>query len=182
MLNFYKETQPITNKFKLDEMCQFLSMVEGDVVEIGVFQGGSLVYMAKQFPNRHFYAYDTFEGMPNTSEYDNYHIKGDFKKTSYNFVKNVISNFDNITLIKGIYPESDNIKPKIIMAHLDVDIYSSTLNSLNYLKNLIVSGGRIYCDDVFWKDCEGATKALIEFCYKEKIIPKMKKGQFYIQF
>jgi len=172
---------PVTHKFKLDEMCLFLSSIAGDVSEIGVFQGGSLIYMASRFPDKHFYAYDTFEGMPDVTEYDNHHVKGDFT-VSYDTVKSITSYLKNVTLIKGVYPESDFIKSKVAMVHLDVDIYKSTLDSLMYLKDLIIPGGRIYCDDVFWKDCRGATKALIEFCYKEEIIPEMKKGQFYLQF
>jgi hypothetical protein len=116
--------QPVANQFKLDEMCDFLSTAEGDVVEIGVYQGGSLIHMASRFPEKNFYAYDTFEGMPDACDFDNYHVKGDFI-TSYSLVEKSASHLKNVTLIKGFYPDSDDINPNVVMAHLDVDIYTS---------------------------------------------------------
>src|SRR5262249_53272903 len=88
----------------------------------------------------------------------------------------------NVQLIKGYYPDSDTIRPDgIALAHVDVDLYSSTLNSLRHLWPLITPGGRIYCDDAFVSTCEGATKALCKFC-SEILIPHsldLTNGHFH---
>jgi tRNA G46 methylase TrmB len=76
----------ITNKFKLKNMCDFLGQVEGNVVEVGVYKGGSLSYMAIRNPFKTFYGYDTFEGMPKPCSKDNFHKQKDFL-TNFEFVK-----------------------------------------------------------------------------------------------
>jgi O-methyltransferase len=143
---------------------------DGCVVEVGVYQGGSLYYLASRFPNRMFYGYDTFEGMPEACAEDNYHRQGDFL-SSLEYVTDAVSGLGNVHLVKGCYPESDTIHPQpIALAHVDVDLYSSTLNSLRHLWPLITPGGRIYCDDAFVNTCAGATKAFLQFC-SEMLMP-----------
>jgi len=152
---------------KLRNLIDFLFVgPKGYIVEVGVFKGGSIGTLAKCFPKRRFYGYDTFEGIPQHCQLDNIHRKGNFF-SDYNKVKRALIPFKNITLIKGIYPESDSIKPQpIALAHVDVDIYKSTLESFFHLTPLMAKGGRIYCDDAFVPSCEGATIALKEYCSK----------------
>jgi hypothetical protein len=162
---------PVTHPVKLRNMESFLAYApEGHVVEVGVYQGGSLYYLASRFPNRIFYGYDTFEGMPQESEEDNYHRQGEFF-SSLEYVQDKMTALGNVHLIKGCYPESDSIRPHpIALAHVDVDLYSSTLDSLRHLWPLITPGGRIYCDDAFVSTCAGATKAFLQFC-TEMLMP-----------
>lgn len=177
-----KFPSPVTNKYKLEGMCDFLKSNKGDVVEVGVYLGGSIAQMAARFPDRMFYGYDTFCGMPKHTDFDNYHKEGDFGSTSIEAVKQSISDLQNIILVKGLYPDSDFLKPKVVLAHIDVDLYESTLFSLRHVKHQILPGGRIYCDDAFVDTCHGATKAFIQFCLEENKTPINKNGQFYIQF
>lgn len=169
MLNLYHIPKPVAAQEKILHMCQFLDRAPaGNVIEVGVFEGGSLYYLATKFPQHHFFGYDTFEGMPQSCSLDNYHKEGDFVVKDFKNIQRLFKKLKNVTLIKGLYPESDNIKPQVIMAHVDVDIYKSTKESLEHISQLIMSGGRIYCDDAYHKNCKGATIAYEEFCIKYK--------------
>lgn len=150
---------------KLNAMVEFLKQApRGDVVEVGVFQGGSLYILATNCPHRHFFGYDTFEGLCEPTAHDNFHKKGEFK-SNYKRVLSHLAHLKNVTLIKGVYPQSDKIIPSnVIMAHVDVDLYEATRDSLLHLAKIIKPKGRIYCDDAYVKTCQGATKAYEEAC------------------
>tara|TARA_Y100000034_G_scaffold47685_1_gene58747 strand:+ start:3594 stop:4370 length:777 start_codon:yes stop_codon:yes gene_type:complete len=42
--------------------------IEGDIVECGCWRGGMSIYMAYAFPDRHLWAYDSFEGFEETTD------------------------------------------------------------------------------------------------------------------
>ena len=54
----------------------------GIIVEVGVWKGGSLRFMAERHKGRRFYGFDTFEGLPEACAFDNFHRRGDFADTS----------------------------------------------------------------------------------------------------
>lgn len=163
---------------KLENMDRFLrSGPAGCVVEVGVYQGGSLRYLAERHPTRQFYGYDTFSGMPPVCGLDNHHKEGDFGNTSYEEVRTYLSDLPNVTLIKGFYPQSDTVRPpQIALAHVDVDIYQSTLDAFEHLAPRMTKNGRIYCDDAFVSTCHGATIAFCEFCGRHRRVPQFDAG------
>jgi hypothetical protein len=118
---------------------------EGCFVEIGVYKGGTGYQLAKlaEEQNRQIFLYDTFEGIPYTSDMD-YHKVGDFNDTDYETVKNAIP---YATVVKGLFPESAIEMPPIAFLHLDCDQYKSVIDSVNYLLPKMVSGGIIWFDD-----------------------------------
>lgn len=143
----------------------------GCVVEVGVYEGASLYIMASAHPDRQFYGYDTFAGMPPATQYDNVHKAGDFM-TSPDIAGEYLKPLDNVTLIQGVYPKSDIVRPEgIALAHVDVDLYQSTYEALCHIAPVMLKGGRIYCDDSFVDTCEGATLALCRFCGERNIVP-----------
>jgi len=58
----------------------WLSLFNGDIAEVGVYQGGSakLICEARN-ENKVLYLFDTFEGLPTPGKFD-----GSFKKGKYN--------------------------------------------------------------------------------------------------
>ncbi len=132
--------------------------------ELGVFKGGTAYLMGKHIKQQ-IYLFDTFEGMPETSEVDQ-HKKGDFSNTSYSEVSNYLKKYDNINILKG---EFNNRKDEIPdscsfgFVHLDADIYTSTLDSLNFFYNKMIIGGSILLDDYDFKSTKGCRVAVDEF-------------------
>jgi O-methyltransferase len=106
-----------------------------------------------------FYAFDSFEGLPETNEkIDGYFKTGTYKTVISDFKKKVLENsgveIDEQYLIKGFYSASltkelQSSLPKIGVIHIDVDLYSSTVEVLQFIKPLLVVGSVILFDDYY---------------------------------
>jgi len=153
---------------------------DGAIVEVGVFMGGSLRWLARS--GRQCYGYDTFAGMPFLCkpEIDDHH-GGDFPVERREVIKSM-ADLPNVMLIPGVYPGSDYICPQpVALAHVDVDLYESTLSALRHLWPLMAKGGRIYMDDVFTETCRGATMAMCEFAVDCKTVPHYRLPTFFFE-
>ena len=131
----------------------------GLIAEVGVFHGGFIGILSDNFLDTKIYAYDTFEGMPESCWKDGepHHI-GEFKP-EIDVVK-MLNNRKNVVVRKGIFPESMGDEAGFWMVHLDVDFYLSTLNSLKVLKDRMAKGGAIFLDDWDWPNCPGVRQAV----------------------
>lgn len=167
-----------TANSRLHNMSRFITQAPpGIIIEVGVWKGGSLRYLAERHPDRQFYGFDTFEGMPTAHPLDNHHREGDFGDTSFDAVRNAIADLSNVTVIKGYFPDSDSTGSQpIAMVHCDVDIYESTLKTFRHVAQRMVINGRIYCDDAFQATCEGATLALCRFAVEMNKVPQFDLG------
>jgi hypothetical protein len=126
-----------------------------------------------------FFAFDSFKGLPETEkEEDGYFEKGSFCTPKSDFMALVksLSGFelDSKNVIEGFYDKSltkelQGRLPKVGMVHIDVDLYSSTVLVLDFLKPLMVEGTVILFDDWYCfspGSVKGERKALQEFCEK----------------
>ncbi len=153
--------EALTQPWYTDRMLEFLETApDGAVVEVGIYQGGSLVALAKS--GRQCYGYDTFAGLPAPTEKDNL-LKGGEYACPEDMVRHNLRRYSNITLVPGEYPSSDSVRPCTALAFIDVDLHRSTLAALIHIWGLLVPGGRVYCHDAFWPGCLGATRAVLEF-------------------
>ncbi|MGB8990951.1 MAG: TylF/MycF/NovP-related O-methyltransferase [Desulfobaccales bacterium] len=167
--------------------------IPGDIVECGVWRGGSMMTVAKVLANlqcddRHLYLYDTFEGMVAPEEVDVMY-SGDkaadlLEKADINdgssiwcrvsldeVKKNVYSigyNQENIHFIKGRVEDTiPQMAPEVIsILRLDTDWYRSTLHELTHLFPRLSRGGVILIDDYgCW---QGARLAADEYFSKNQ--------------
>lgn len=138
--------------------------LDGDIAEVGVYKGGTAYYLNKLSLGRNVYLFDTFEGIPMSSDID-VHDVGDFNDTSYEEVNQYFINDKNVKLVKGLFPQSSdgiiNDKQVFSFVHLDVDQYESTFNCLNYFYDKMVKGGFIVIDD--YRFLDGVDKAIFDF-------------------
>jgi hypothetical protein len=133
----------------------------GLIGEVGVFNGGFTGILSDNFLDTKIYAYDTFEGMPESCWVkDEHHYVGEFKPGLD--VVRILNNRKNVVVRKGIFPDSIQDETGFWMVHLDVDFYLSTLNSLKVLKDRMAKGGAIFLDDWDWPNCPGVRKAVEE--------------------
>ena len=166
----------LIDKYRLQSIHSLSKMVnnlEGDVVEVGVYKGGSGRFLCQHFPNNLIYLIDTFEGLPQESVHDNFHKKGDFNDSSVDHVKSVLMPYTNYRLIKSAWPNSkikdlDNINIKFL--HLDVDLYECYYENLKYFWPKIVSGGILVFDDYGHYNCLGSKKAVDQFVEENDLI------------
>jgi len=144
--------------------------IEGDVIEVGLFRGGSFAMLCEVNPSKHVYGFDTFEGLPQQSPEDNKHVKGEFSNTSKEIVENLVKEFNNYTIQKGRFPQDLKIsfnEKKFSFVHIDVDLYQEHINILNFIYDKVSNGGRIVFDDYNHPNCKGAKKAVDSF-FKDK--------------
>ena len=60
---------------------------------------------------------------------------------------------------------------KISFAHIDVDIYRSTLDCCTFIYPRLSPGGFIICDDYGFPSCPGARTAIDEFFANKPEVP-----------
>jgi O-methyltransferase len=170
----------------LEKLLVSLKDIEGSVAEVGVYKGGSALIIAKTLVGDDIYLFDTFDGMPETCEFDNDHKKGDFNDSSYDEVLNLFTNYDNVKIIKGIFPDGDYDfleGKKFKFVHLDVDIYKSYKDSLDFFHNRMTQNGIMLFDDYNAHSCLGAKKAVDEYVEKYKLnLQRGGDGQAFIVF
>jgi len=126
-----------------------------------------------------FYAFDSFQGLPKTeADVDGIFVEGEFHTSLPTFLSNVRQysgkELDKKYIVEGFYSESltDSVKkrmPKAGIIHIDVDLYSSTVSVLEFVKESLVVGTVLIFDDWYCfppgKDM-GEKKALNEFLEK----------------
>ena len=147
--------------------------LDGDMAEVGVYQGGSAKIICDVKRNRKLFLFDTFKGLPELSDIDTLFGKKHWKKNQFNdtsleAVKDYLSSYENVQIIKGEFPKTaDSIgDSKFSFVHLDVDLYRSTIECLKFFYPRLVKGGIILVHDYF---ADGIQKAFKEFLQSNKI-------------
>jgi predicted O-methyltransferase YrrM len=120
----------------------------GLALEFGVFKGTTINHLARQAPDRHFFGFDSFAGLPD-------HWTGS-RYSAVNFDRQgrkpkVVA---NVSLIEGWFdktlPDFLAREPgQIGFIHVDCDIYSSTRTVLELTLRRLASGGVIVFDEFF---------------------------------
>jgi hypothetical protein len=166
---------------KLDALLRLLDEclskeLDGDLIECGVFRGGSLVQIGRtalrMAPSKKVFGADTFEGHPSGSPEDIppdnriVHHKGLFSGTDYNRVSNMLrqNHLENTFLLKGMLGDTLPTlgERTFCFAHLDLDLYVSTKQALEFIEPRLVSGGMIIFDDYGGFETPGVEKAVSE--------------------
>ncbi len=167
----------------LDEAIQLYKLVratnkiKGAIAEVGTYTGASSKIICEAKSNKEAYFFDTFEGLPDVLKKDKNYKQGEYS-CSYEQVKEYLKNYKNIYLIKGVFPNSvsNTFNKKFAFVHLDVDIYRSTLNCLEFFYPKMVNGGIILTHD--YSEKEGVYKAFnIFFKDKEETIIELNCSQ-----
>jgi hypothetical protein len=162
------------NKMNLFLLLRFYlpKLVGQDVIELGSFRGGNLLFMAtilkEVAPNAVVLGLDTFEGMPPVKSDMDMHVQGDFSDSNIQHIERAATEagLNNIILVKGDVRET--LAPackdrNIGLAHIDLDIYEPILFAQSNLIHQMVSGAYIVYDDALASSCPGAMIAVEEF-------------------
>jgi hypothetical protein len=149
---------------------------DGHIVEFGSFTGGNALFIAKVaktlHPGMQVFAFDTFEGMPNTDPHRDLHSKGDFGDADYAGLVRARdrAGLDNLHLVSGLFqdtaPEALPKIKRISLNYIDCDIYSAVAYSYQASIPYMAEGGYWVFDDGLVSSCLGATEAIEEFLIK----------------
>jgi O-methyltransferase len=168
--------------FQLFMLVKNTMKLDAGIAEVGCFMGGSSKIICEAKGNKEFNVFDTFEGLPELNKIDD---GGQFQKgqysASYEFVKEYLGKYQNVFLHKGYFPDSAGpIENKTFsFVHLDLDLYESTLASLNFFYPRLVKGAVLISHD--FTTAPGVQKAFEEFfCDKAEPIIEMSGTQCLI--
>lgn len=150
-----------------------LEAVPGDIVELGTYKGGSAVFMADVLrqlgSDRHLWAFDSFEGMPDTHPVLDMHGRGDFADTVLEDLQRFIDQqalADRVHLVKGYFDASlPATLPRVgsvALAHIDCDLYEAVGYSIRALEPYLSPGAYLVFDDPLHGSCLGALQAVEE--------------------
>jgi hypothetical protein len=164
----------------------------GDIVELGVYRGTTLMNWANFVEIRNMgdrqkqvFGFDNFAGFTSISEKDGAcddgtgKTEGGFNASIFEeILEDAISIFDKdrfipykprVKLIKGNIEDTvpkfvkDNPGLRISLIHFDCDMYEPTKIGLEYFYPLIVPGGIIVFDEYGIRPWEGESKAVDEY-------------------
>jgi O-methyltransferase len=135
----------------------------GAVAECGVFEGGSLLALAKTLPHKTIYGFDTFKGLPANHWLDGEPLPGGMA-CSLEQVQRNVRRAANIKLVPGILPESvlPYTDERWALVYLDLDYYASTRDCIAFFRQRMTLGGLIVFDDYDWKQTPGVRAAIEE--------------------
>jgi O-methyltransferase len=153
------------------QILQQLSVLDGDVAEVGVYRGGTANIICEYNKNSNVFLFDTFCGMPFfDEEKDREWIVGSFAQIDYNAILDIFKKYPFCFIYKGIFPQETShniIDKKFKFVHLDVDNYQSYKECLEFFYDRMITGGVIVFDDYDCDCCPGANIAVDEF-FKDK--------------
>jgi O-methyltransferase len=155
--------------FELWSLGKQMQGVEGDVLEVGVWRGGTGVVLAKSLAGsgKKVYLADTFTGVVKTGAQDTLYKGGEHADTSRPLVEALIKacELDNTVILQGIFPEDTGhqVTGKLAMLHCDVDVYLSAKDVVEWTLPRLSPGGVIVFDDYGFSGCEGVTRLVNEY-------------------
>ncbi len=149
------------------EGCQLISAlratknVNGDIAEVGTARGGSTRLIAEYSNGKTVHGFDTFEGDPEIGVDDSWSWEGRYA-CSLEEVREYLKGLP-VTLHKGVFPDSAASFNgcRFSFVHLDVDLYSSTLDCLRFFYPRLNRGGIIIVHG--YPIANGVNRALEEF-------------------
>jgi O-methyltransferase len=145
------------------------ALMPGEFWECGVFQGGTAMLFSRILAlhapvGTRLRLFDTFEGMPETDPRRDRHRKGDFKQTNLAAVKSRLTE-PFVSFHPGFIPSTfaglDHVQLSLV--HVDLDIYRSYRDCLEFVYPRMIPGGFIICDDYGFPSCPGARQGTDEF-------------------
>jgi O-methyltransferase len=143
----------------------------GDILEVGVWRGGTGVLAALQArrvsPTAKVYLCDTFAGVVKAGAKDSYYKGGEHTDTSADIVRELVAQagVENVEILVGMFPDDggDSLAQKrFSFCHIDVDVYESGRAVFEWVWPKLNSGGIVVFDDYGFFMCDGITRLVNE--------------------
>lgn len=151
--------------------------IPGDFLEAGVWRGGVGILMralleALREPDRRVWLADSYEGLPKPSHEEDRGLSLDLNWMLPASLEEVKANFEGFGLLDhrvrflpGYFAESMPSAPldRLAVLRLDGDYYSSTIEVLDPMYDLVSDGGFVIVDDYgYHKGCRNAVHDFLE--------------------
>jgi O-methyltransferase len=160
-----EETQMVlleSEAYNIYAAAQRTQKVPGIIAELGVYRGGSARLICELKKDRDLHLFDTFAGLPETSQWDPDFKAGGFA-SSFEEVQNYLKAYPNVHFHRGFFPDTaqglEDLRFSFV--HLDVDLYESTRSGLAWFYPRMNRGAVLISHD--YVNAEGVRKAFEEF-------------------
>ena len=175
-LETYRKIKPYTlvDKYRCFELWSLVEQskkLDGSLIEIGVWKGGTGALIARKARltgiNDPVYLCDTFSGVVKASGKDSKYKGGEHADTTRQIVEQLLDDLGltKVTILEGVFPEQTAhiIKEsKFRFCHIDVDVYQSAKDIIDWIWDKMSLGGIIVYDDYGFHACTGITKYVEE--------------------
>lgn len=140
-------------------------------LEVGVWKGGTagiigrkLALLGSTVP---FYLADTFTGIVKASEKDEFYKGGEHADTTIAMVEDLMKGvYNNYNILTGIFPNDKAMKISLNeifgLCHIDVDVYQSAKDIVEWVWDRLIVGGMIVFDDYGFHTTTGVTTLVNE--------------------
>lgn len=165
----FKENHNLNSfrRFLLSNVVLFLERAggTGEMIEFGSYYGfGS--YLILNNSARHLNIVDSFQGVSEPGKYDGDYWKKNDMRVDREIIELNLSEFTGrFTIFEGWIPDvlAEISSSEFVFAHIDLDLFEPTSQSLHWVSERMNRRGIILCDDYGFATCPGATAACKEF-------------------
>lgn len=143
----------------------------GTCLEFGVYRGSSYVWQAKQMQERYLKStligFDSWKGLPEETPgvwVPERHRPGSYASSKSDVLQKLEGiKCDRFTLVDGLFSDSLTLELQksirnVIFINIDVDLYKSTVELLDFVRPLLQPGTILYWDD--WRDPRDGYKGM----------------------
>ncbi|MBL0181236.1 MAG: class I SAM-dependent methyltransferase [Chitinophagaceae bacterium] len=180
-MNIYNQIKDNTlvDIYRCYELWQLLHKINvldphAAVLEVGVWRGGTAGIMSQRLADLKssatLYLADTFSGVAKAGANDSFYTGGEHSDTSQQVVEDVLKNksgYPHYKILKGIFPEDTvnevSASESFGLCHIDVDVYDSAKDILEWVWDKLIPGGVVVFDDYGFHSCTGVTKLVEEY-------------------
>jgi O-methyltransferase len=162
--------------YELWSLLEQTRRIPGDVLEVGVWRGGSgcllgFAMRAALIQARLFLA-DTFAGVVKAGTEDFTYRGGEHADTSIATVKSLldVNRISNVEILEGVFPEQTGERlsqAQIRFCHIDVDVYRSARDVFYWVWPRMPIGGVVVFDGYGFTACNGVTQFVDEQKHRE---------------
>ena len=138
------------------------TQVPGDYAEVGVYRGATAKLMCEAKGEKDIHLFDTFAGLPGSEAIDIRFRRSMFSAQEEAVRKRLVK-YEKVHIYPGLFPGTAGAirDKKFAFVHIDVDIYQSTRDSLEFFYSRMSPCGIIISHD--YPSSEGVRKAFEEF-------------------
>lgn len=167
--SFYGKHNPgnwrrLDRVWALREYARAVRPLPGITVECGVYQGLSS-YLIREATGKEHHGFDSFEGLSRPGLFDGSHWFEGALASPEAYARALLADFSDVHLHRGWIPDHfDAIgNAEVCLAHIDVDLYEPTRDSVEFFWPRLVVKGVMVLDDYGMGQCPGARRAVDEF-------------------
>lgn len=155
--------------FELWQLTEEVQSIDNSAsfLEVGVWKGGTAGIIGKKLSLLHskvpFYLADTFTGIVKASAKDQFYTGGEHADTTIETVQTLMSavGYPHYKILTGIFPNDTasqiDSAEKFGLCHIDVDVYESAKDIVDWIWDKLIIGGMIVFDDYGFHTTTGVT-------------------------